>query len=252
MTGRWIEDMACPEVGRLLAERWPVVVPIGARAKQHGPHLPMCTDFLLARALADGIAAVLPVLIAPVIDFGSYHAFARYPGSQSLRAETFMALLRDVLNGLLDQGATAVAVVNTGFTTEEGVTLVLREMLLRRGARIGAAHLRTLSSASARFLESSPGGHADELETSLMLAIAPERVQMAYAADDPGRPAEPPLGVFAAPTLFADSAGPGRHVSATGARGNPTLATAAKGRAILAHMVTELVAGLRPLCPGAT
>jgi len=57
MSGRWIEDLAWPEVGAKIGAGWPVIVPIGARAKEHGHHLPMQTDYLLARALADGVAA---------------------------------------------------------------------------------------------------------------------------------------------------------------------------------------------------
>ena len=84
MSGVWIEDLAWPEVGAKLAAGWPVIVPIGARAKEHGHHLPMQTDYLVARALADGVAAQLPVLVAPVVDFGYYPAFLGYPGSQHL------------------------------------------------------------------------------------------------------------------------------------------------------------------------
>ena len=54
MSGVWIEDLAWPEVGAKLAAGWPVIVPIGARAKEHGHHLPMQTDYLVARILAEG------------------------------------------------------------------------------------------------------------------------------------------------------------------------------------------------------
>ena len=82
MTGAWIEDLTWPEVAERLTAGWPVLVPIGARSKEHGHHLPMCTDYLLARAFTDGVLAELPVLAAPVIDFGYYPAFLRYSGSQ--------------------------------------------------------------------------------------------------------------------------------------------------------------------------
>jgi creatinine amidohydrolase len=251
VTGAWIEDLSWPEVGERLAARWPVVVPIGARAKEHGHHLPMCTDYLLARALCDGIAEALPVLVAPVVDFGYYPAFLDYPGSQHLRAETFIALLGDVLDGLVAQGAAHLAIVNTGVSTEGPVQIAARDLLTRRGVQVQVADIRRLGRSSTTLLKQTIGGHGDEHETSLMLAIAPERVRMDRARQDYGNMPAQPDSVFVVPVAFRDDPAAGSHHSATGVRGDPTLATVEKGRAILADMVGELVAGLRPLCPGA-
>ena len=249
MTGCWIEDLAWPAVGEKLAAGWPVVVPIGARAKEHGHHLPMCTDYLVARALCDGIAAHLPVLVAPVVDFGYYPAFLRYPGSQHLRAETFIALLTDILERLFEQGAARAAIVNTGVSTEGPVQIAARDILVRRGIAVPVADIRRLGRASAAALSQKLGGHGDEHETSLMLAIAPERVDMRKAVTDYGHMLEQPPSVFVAAAVFADDPNSGINYSATGVRGDPTLATAEKGRIILAAMIAELVEGMRPLCP---
>ena len=184
MIGAWIEDLAWPAVGERLSAGWPVVVPIGARSKEHGHHLPMCTDYLVARALCSGIATHLPVLVAPVVDFGYYPAFLRYPGSQHLRAETFIALLTDLLDRLFEQGARRIAIVNTGVSTEGPVQIVARDLLLRRGIAVPIADIRRLGRKSAAGLTQKMGGHGDEHETSLMLAIAPERVDMSKAVTD--------------------------------------------------------------------
>jgi creatinine amidohydrolase len=247
--GAWIEDLAWPEVGARLAAKWPVVVPIGARSKEHGHHLPMCTDYLVARALCDGIAAALPVLIAPVVDFGYYPAFLRYPGSQHLRAETFIALLTDILDQFCEQGAVNIAIVNTGVSTEGPVQIAARDLLVRRGVSVPIADIRRLGRASSARLDQKLGGHGDEHETSVMLAIAPDRVDMTKAATDYGNMLAQPESVFVAPVVFGGDPASGPHYSATGVRGDPTLATAEKGSIILASMIGELVAGLRPLCP---
>ena len=249
MTGRWIEDLTWPDVAERFAARWPVIVPIGARSKEHGHHLPMCTDYLLARAFCDGVAAQLPVLIAPVVDFGYYPAFLRYPGSQHLRAETFIALLTDVLERLLDQGAGSLAIVNTGISTEAPVQIVVRDLLARRGIAVPVADIIRLGRRSAPQMRQTLGGHGDERETSLILAIAPERVDMAKAVPDYGNMLTQPASVFMTPTQFRDDPAAGHHHSATGVRGDPSLASAEKGRIILADTIAELVAGLRPLCP---
>ena len=246
MTGAWIEDLAWPEVAARIAAGWPVVVPIGARSKEHGHHLPMCTDYLLARAFCDGVIAALPVLAAPVVDFGYYPAFAGYPGSQHLRAATFIALLSDILEGLLDQGVRQLAIVNTGISTEGPIQIVVRDLLGKRGVAVPVADIIRLGRASGAQLEQRFGGHGDERETSLILAIAPDRVDMAKARPDYGTP--PPPSVFVAPTRFRDDPAAGHHHSETGVRGDPSLATVEKGRLILAATIGELVAGLRPLC----
>jgi creatinine amidohydrolase len=249
MKGTWIEDLAWPQVGAKLAANWPVIVPIGARAKEHGHHLPMKTDYLLARALCDGIAAELHVLIAPVVDFGYYPAFINYPGSQHVRAETFIALLDDILDRLLAQGATRLAIVNTGVSTEGPVQIAVRNILSRRGVEVLVADIRRLGKSSQRLLEQKFGGHGDEHETSLMLAIAPECVDMSKAKTDYGNLAAEPETVFYRPVAFSGDKASGINYSETGVRGDPTLASAEKGRIILKDMIEELVIGLKGLCP---
>lgn len=252
MKGAWIEDLAWPQVGERLAAGWPVIVPIGARSKEHGHHLPMKTDYLLARALCDGVAAELAVLIAPVIDFGYYPAFLSYPGSQHLRPGTFMALLDDVLERLIAQGASRLAIVNTGVSTEGPVQIAARDILTRHGVEVPVADIRRLGRSSGRLLEQKLGGHGDEHETSLMLAIAPDCVEMAKARRDYGHLPGEPETVFYRPVAFSGDPTSGIHYSETGVRGDPTLATAEKGKLILAEMVHELVDGLCHLCPGLT
>ena len=247
MTGLWIEDLAWPAVGERLASGWPVVVPIGARSKEHGHHLPMKTDFLLARALADGVARELAVLVAPVVDFGYYPAFLKYPGSQHLRAATFIAVLDDILGGLIAQGAKRIAVVNTGVSTEGPVQIAVRNAFTTHGVQIPVADIRRLGSAGRHVLTQKLGGHGDEHETSLILAIEPASVDMSKAVVDYGHMLDEPETVFYRPVEFNGDASSGSHYSRTGVRGDPTLATAQKGRVILDAMVADLVTGLRAM-----
>ena len=150
-----------------------MLLPIGARAKEHGHHLPMQTDYLIARALCEGVAKQLPVLVAPVVDFGYYPAFTGYPGSQHLRAETFIAVLEDLLDGLIRQGARSIAIVNTGVSTEGPVHIAVRNTLAKHGVRVAVADIRALGTGSRSAMQQRLGGHADEWETSLMLAVEP-------------------------------------------------------------------------------
>jgi creatinine amidohydrolase len=252
MTGAWLETMTWPEAKAAIDAGRPVIIPIGAIAKEHGPHLPLNTDYLVARALAEAVAAALPVLIAPVVGFGYYPAFVRYPGSQSLAAATFQAMLTETFAKFARDGVADMAVINTGVSTEAPLRIAIRDFYEQSGVQVHSADIRTLGARSRRLLQQRAGGHADEWETSVMLAVAPDTVRMDRARPDYGRTADEPDSVFYSPAIFSGDATSGADYSATGARGDPTLATAEKGRAFLADMAAELIAGLKLKFPQLT
>jgi creatinine amidohydrolase len=186
MPGVWLEDLTWPEAEAWFARGALVVLPIGAIAKEHGRHLPLNTDFLLAGALADGVRQALPVVVAPVVCFGYYPAFRHYPGSQHLSPETFQAVVTEILEGFIGQGAKNIAIVNTGVSTEPGLRIVVRELYERSGVRVPVADIRNIGRSADALFAQELGGHGDEHETSLMLAIAPDTVRMALAPTDYG------------------------------------------------------------------
>jgi creatinine amidohydrolase len=241
----WLEAESWFRAGRV------VLLPIGAAAKEHGHHLPLNTDWTVTRALAERVAAELPVLVAPVVGFGYYPAFTNYPGSQHIRAETFIALIKDLLGNLIDHGVSRIAVLNGGVSTEAPLAIALRDILEQRKVRVAAAHIRELGRKAHALLQQTSGGHADEAETSIMLALAPEAVRMHLAAPDHGGDSAGPATVFRRPLTLSGAAGSGIDYSRSGATGDPSLATAAKGEALLAEMAYELTEGLRSLWPEA-
>lgn len=251
MKGVWLEDLTWPEAKSWFDRGAVVVVPIGAASKEHGHHLPLCTDYLLARAFCDAVAEELPVVVAPVIPFGYYPAFRHYPGSQHLSPETFAALLRDILGGFIAQGVCNLVVVNTGVSTESIVNVELRELYEETGIRIAAAHISRLGHEADHLLEQKLGGHGDEHETSLIMAIAPERVRFEKAETDYGHTLDLPRTTFYLPAIFDGDPRSGLDFSRSGIRGDPKLATAEKGKAALAASVRDLVDGIRALYPDA-
>ncbi len=251
MKGTFLEDMTWAEAATRIEAGAVVVIPIGAAAKEHGLHLPLATDRLTARALAEGIAERLPVLVAPTIDVGYYPAFVDYPGSQHLRAETFIALVNDIVEGFIRHGARRIAIVNTGVSTEAPLQLATRAIHECHGVRVFTADISRLGHSADAVLVSREGGHADERETSVMLAIAPALVHLERARPETSstqneRPKG--AGIFRAPVTLSRSPGGSLH-SETGATGDPTHASAEKGRAILAAMIDDLVDGLRAAFP---
>ena len=249
--GVWLENLSWPEAKQKIDAQWPVIVPIGAMSKEHGAHLPLNTDFLLARELASRVADELEVIIAPVISIGYYPAFVRYPGTQHLRPDTFQALLTDVFDKLVRDGVWNIAVVNTGVSTEAPLRIVVREFYERTGVRVLTADIASLGRKTRALMQQKLGGHGDEAETSMMLAIAPDAVRMDRAAVDYGNALDAPSTVFYVPTIFDGEPSSGPDYSASGVRGDPSLASAEKGRAILDDMAAELVSGLRASFPQA-
>ena len=238
--GVFLADLTWAEAGERFAAGAPVVIPVGAAAKEHGLHLPLDTDRRVAHELARRVAERLPVIVAPVVGFGYYPAFVAYPGSQHLRAETFMALVAELAGNLIGHGVRKIAILNNGVSTEAPLAEAARRIRDQHGVGILIANTRELGRGADALLQQRSGGHADERETSVMLALAPETVKLARA-----REAYRPAG---APTPFSpDPASPGYNP--TGATGDPTLATAEKGRAILDAMVRELADMLRAEWP---
>src|SRR6185312_9612861 len=114
MSGVWLEELTWPEAKARLDGDAVVVIPVGAAAKAHGPHLPLKTDALTARALAQGLVDRLPVVAAPVLGFGFYPAFAGFAGSQHLGEDTFKSVVRELVGNLAAHGVRRIALLNTG------------------------------------------------------------------------------------------------------------------------------------------
>ncbi len=251
MKGVWLEDLTWPEAKQWFDKGAPVVVPIGAISKEHGHHLPLKTDWLLARDLSRRVAEKLPVVLAPVVSFGYYPAFVRYPGSQHLSAETFGAILTEILAKFVRDGVKRLAVINTGVSTEPVLRIVVRDFYETHGVRVHTADIRMLGRKTRALMQQKIGGHADEAEASMILAIEPKSVKLDRARTDYGNALDEPATVFYTPTVFDGDAKSGPDYSVAGARGDPTLATAEKGEAILSDMAAELVDGLTKIFPEA-
>ena len=142
-----------------------------------------------------------------------------------------------------------LAIVNTGVSTEAPIRVVVREFYEHRQVRVPVADISRFGRNTSAKLEQKLGGHADEHETSVMLAVAPETVQLDRASADYGHQLQSPPNVFYQPSIFDPEEASGLDFSATGARGDPSLATADKGKAAFGDMVGELATGLTALFP---
>jgi creatinine amidohydrolase len=243
---RW-ELLTSPELGAL-DRAIPVILPISA-VEQHGPHLPVGTDHLIADHLVGAADATLgdEVLVLPSVAAGCSDHHLDFPGTLSLRHATLLDHVEDVADSVLNQGFSTLVVFNA-HGGNQGIGQVALE-------RIGAAHphARVVLTSWWRLAgpellgisETGAGGvgHACELETSILLAIAPELVKTDLI---PERTNKPALSYDDSDMLRASRAALYRRMSQvadTGVAGAPREASAAKGRAGIETIVTQL-AGL--------
>ncbi|NUS55256.1 MAG: mycofactocin biosynthesis peptidyl-dipeptidase MftE [Streptomycetaceae bacterium] len=200
-----------------------VLLPTGA-TEQHGPHLPLCTDTVIARAVADRAAALLPgtCLVAPAVPYGASGEHADFPGTVSLGHDALHRLLVEAVRSLASWAARVVVVNGHG-----GNTATLDAVV---GQLRGEGHDLAWSACAV------PGGdaHAGAAETSVMLHLAPELVHADRLAAGDTRP----LAVLL-PELRAHGV---RAVSPTGVLGDPTHAEAGEGRRLVEEMTRTLVA----------
>jgi creatinine amidohydrolase len=228
-----VERLSWDEVARRIESGAVAILPIGAGAKEHGFHLPMNTDRIQAEWLAAEIAERVDALIWPTVSFGYYPAFVDYAGSASLSASTFEAVVGEIAIAILNFGCRALFVLDTGISTRAPVDRALTGLKADKVRHLQIHEGPRYREAATKLAEQDHGSHADELETSVMLALAPELVRMQRA-----EASLPPLRETAGPLTPSDSSSP--NYSRSGSYGDPTLATRAKGEVLLAAMVEDL------------
>ncbi|MHB2017054.1 MAG: creatininase family protein [Candidatus Xenobia bacterium] len=229
-----LENLSWDEAEPLLKEPRVVVLPLGARLKEHGLHLPLNNDWRMAEWLAEEVLKQRPVILLPTIQYNFFPAFVEYPGSVNLSQETSCALVCDIIRSLARHGARRFYVLNTGISTNRPLEQA-RERLAAEDVVLRYTHLGDALRAAEQSIRQQPRGtHADEMETSMMLVIAPDTVRMERARPD-ANPDRGPGGLTRNPDKATGVYSP------TGAWGDPTLATVEKGRVLLKALVTAIL-----------
>lgn len=236
--GILLEDLTWLEAEKILTDNTVVVIPLGAAAKEHGPHLKLKNDWLIAEYLKKRVLAQSNVVIAPTVTYHFYPAFLEYPGSTSLRLETARDMIVDICKTLARYGPRRFYVLNTGVSTLRALQPAA-EILTREGIILRYTDLLKITGPVEKVIGRQEGGtHADEIETSMMLYMAPATVDMKKAAKDYHPSTE--RGLTRNPK--------GRGVySATGIYGDATLATRAKGAQITRALVTGILKDIEEL-----
>ncbi len=240
LSGAFAAQLSWSEVERRIHSAAIAVLPIGAACKEHGHHLPMQTDLLQAEWLAGKLAQRANVLVWPSVSYGYYPAFTDYPGSISLSRETFQHMVHEILSDICRAGERTVLILNTGISTIEPLQAVADAMPKEMRIKLANVYHGPCYRSEAEAIEEQLyGGHADELETSIMLAIDQQYVRRDKAV------AWTPTGMAASGPFSRDQNNP--RYSPTGVWGDPTLASEEKGRRLLAAIVDDLVNAVKAL-----
>lgn len=243
-----LSDLTWIEAEAVLTPERVVVLPLGAAAKEHGPHLLLRNDQVLADDFARRVVEARPVALLPTLTYGFYPAFLEYPGSVSLAADTQRDVVAQIVRSIARYGPRRFYVLNTGVSTARPLAATV-ELLAAEGIVLAFSDLKKVGSAAEeRVRQQKFGTHADEIETSMMLYIDPSVVRMEKAVADgaPDRPGP----------LTRDPKATSGLVSPSGVFGDARLATRAKGEAVVEGFVADVLAEIdalarRPLPPAA-
>ena len=219
------------DVARRIEDGTLAVLALGA-CEQHGAHLPLTTDTDMAHGVSKRLAEELDALLLPPIAYGDAWTASAYPGTISISPRTLQAMMEDIGHELLRMGVQGLVIVNGHFGNREPMLLAARALTT---AGLPVCHLDypRLERLAGEICDSQPAGpgfyHADEVETAIMLAVAPEGVDMERA--EPSYPDFPPT-FGSEPMQFRD-------FNPSGVFGDPRPATAAKGEALIAGILGE-------------
>lgn len=219
-----------PDEVRLALERDPrLLVPVGT-CEQHGPHLPLGCDTLIVERLADDLSADFQILRAPTVEYGVNRRSRRqFPGNATVRRKTLHRWMNDLIGSWEQAGVdTFIILTAHGYDPHQEALSTLRT----RQARVLTVDVFSLDFTGR--LEDADGPmHGSELDTSLLLYVAPDLVRTELAQD------------FLLPTRqrarFSLGARGALPKTSPGSVGRPTIATREKGERLY-KMIYERIA----------
>lgn len=241
----WAQFRA-PEFAGLDPEHTIAILPTAA-VEQHGPHLPVGTDLMIAEGMLAQLRADCPadldIRILPVQAVGKSNEHLWAAGTLTLSAEAALAAWVEIGLSVARAGLRKIVLVNSHGGNLDLVSILSRELRVRAGMMAVKCQWSGFGAPDGTYSaqERQFGIHGGDMETSLMLAFRPETVEMA-AARDFRSSAEaggiPPVGPVSYGWIASD-------LNPAGVVGEAHLASAGKGRATAVHQVAGLIGLLR-------
>lgn len=222
-TPRRIKELRPGEIATAIRSDPRLIIPVGT-CEQHGRHLPLGSDTLIVEHLSDDLSAEFGILVAPTLEYGVNVATEKgFAGNASLRKKTLHRMLNDLLDTWELTGVKEFILLTAHEHDphQEALATVITTAARVRVVDIFSVDLRSLLEGQSEPM------HGDEVDTSLMLFIAPHLVRMDLAEDYMMSRNE--LRRYRRGWLKIPS-------GSSGSIGRPSLASAAKGAAIYAHI----------------
>jgi creatinine amidohydrolase len=243
-------EKSWPEIGDTIRRKGLIILPVG-QVEEHGPHLPLNTDIVIAEGVSLAVARAVehrhPVLVMPGVWSGySLKKMNRWPGVISIRSEVLTEYLVDIMSSLVDMGFRKILTINAHGMNPEIIKLAARRISDRSDVHVATTNWWSLAAGTAkRIRKSEVGGelHAGEFETSMLLFLS-DLVDMSKAtnADFMRYRSD-----FYAPDMFASAPGGSAfstwyvQESTTGVYGDPTDASRETGEALMKGTVEMYV-----------
>jgi creatinine amidohydrolase len=232
----YFDELTMPQVRALAGTGKVVILPLGS-VEEHGDHLPLNTDSLQPEFIAAEVAHRTGCLLAPPLRYGLCDAARNFPGTITIEFDTLRALMRDILSEFIRQGFNRLLVLSghAGSSHMAALRLAAREVM--QSHRVEAPEKRprlmVCSDYDFAYLLKGQGfdardGHGGDIETSRVLAIRPDLVR------GPGSRS------FAGLPKFEIVADPEEYLPG-GIQGDPSAATAEKGRRLNDFIITEVI-----------
>jgi len=177
---KWAE-LRWPEMKQLDRANTVVILPTGSM-EQHGPHLPLQVDHFIANRLAEDLEKRMPeVLILPPVWAGASAHHMDFPGTITLRPRVFIDLLREICGCLRHHGFRRIVLLNGHGGNRSSLEVLAQELYTDYGFSVNVIVYWDLVPDLVKSLKKSKSkgmGHSGELETSLMLYLAPHLVKL--------------------------------------------------------------------------
>lgn len=229
-----LENLAWPDIAELREKNGGLLLlPLGA-TEQHGPHLPVAMDTLLAEAVCHTVSDITGVPVMSTLRYTvSQGHTPKWPGTFSLRHETFIATLRDIAAWAVATGWKRLLFVNAHFGNDAPARVAVDQLRLTHLGKlqVGLVNVFKLNEPIWEIYTSDAADlHANRAETSLMLHLHPDLVHMdrLTGADDPDRTKG---------TVFSH---PVAQTSLNGVTGHPSGATTEEGETLFQAMTATL------------
>ena len=227
-------EMSWPEAKKYFSENDVAILPVGS-TEQHGPHNPLGTDHLIAKAIAEEVAKRTGVVCLPVIPFGVSSHHRHFWGTVYVKPEVLRDYVKDVCLSLKPYGVNKILIVNGHGGNTATLTEVARELREKKSMFIAVFQWWPLAGKLLpEIFSKEERGHAGAEETSLNLFLHPHMVNMGKAVDE--QPIQP-ISQFEGLNLPLDTA----DYTRSGVFGKSSTADAEKGRKIFETVVEELV-----------